>query len=38
MGEAAGMAAAMSLGNGVTPRELDGREVRRRLKETGALL
>lgn len=38
MGEAAGMAAAMSLKHGVTPRELDGSRLRERLKETGALL
>jgi hypothetical protein len=38
MGEAAGMAAAMSLQQSTTPRSLDGRELRRRLKERGALL
>lgn len=38
MGEAAGMAAAMSIERKTTPRTLDGRDVRLRLKENGALL
>jgi hypothetical protein len=38
IGQAAGMAAAMSVQAGRDPRELDGREVRRRLREAGARL
>lgn len=38
MGQAAGVAAAMSIEQDVTPRELDGRLVRARLREEGAAL
>jgi len=38
MGEAAGVAAAMSIRKGIPPRQLDGVELRRRLKEKGANL
>jgi hypothetical protein len=38
LGEAAGMAAAMSLQQQVTPRELDARVLRRELSEAGALV
>lgn len=38
LGEAAGMAAAMSLQQQVTPRELDARALRRELSDAGALV
>jgi hypothetical protein len=38
MGEAAAVAAAMSLDRGISPRALDGREVRAQLVEQGAFL
>lgn len=37
-GEAAGMAASMALSSGSSVRAIDGRELRRRLKQAGALL
>ncbi|MBP2019607.1 ribulose 1,5-bisphosphate synthetase/thiazole synthase [Symbiobacterium terraclitae] len=38
MGEAAGVAAALSLARGITPRQLDGAELRRVLRAHGASL
>jgi len=38
MGEAAGVAAALSLQKGITPRQLDGAELRQVLREKGASL
>ncbi len=38
LGQAAGIAAALTAGRGIAPAELDGREIRRRLIDAGARL